>query len=143
MRENRREIKGEREREREKRREKTTQAKIANSVTRSVSIRSLIRGGIVEGGRPYAAWKCQNQQSGWTSLNYDRISFCDRLAMHVIARVQQPGFHDEISTIISESPKDEATTGFGLDHRNPFMSKSRFCVRRDVKRNSFRHSWSF
>ena len=57
-RENRREVKGER------RGDKTTQSQTANSVARSLSFRSLIRGGIVENGRPYAAWKCQNQQSG-------------------------------------------------------------------------------
>ena len=147
-REKEREKERERRGEREKRREKTTQSKIANSVTRSLLIRSLIRGGIDENGRLYAAWKCQKQQSGWTSLNSHRNSFSDLSVMSSIAKVQKPGFHDGISTanwcwIISESPKVEATTGFGLDRRNPCTSKSRFCVRRDVKGNSFRHSCFF
>ena len=53
---------------------------------RSFSINLLshsMRGGIVENGRPNAAWKCQNQKSVWNSLHRIRNSYSDRSVMNV------------------------------------------------------------
>ena len=97
-----------------------------------LSILSLTRGegGIVENGRPYATWKYQNQKvvveisepvamvsslTNWSCTSSPKFRNRDFIT----------GYPRRTSAlrIISESPKTEATSGFGLDRRNTIHVK--------------------
>ena len=109
-------------------------------------------GGIVENGPPYAAWKCQNQKSRLNSLNRGHSSLSDQLVVYVISEFQKPGLHDRISMAygcsseylgVSKKLRPQQDSGLTEEIHLHRIMILRLDFRRDLNRNSFRHSWSF